>query len=207
MPTLATRGNSASTNYSSNFTGDADALDGSVIVKPNVVFAVGTGATASVGNNGSVTFADCIQLELCNMFNENYLHYWISIIWSATADQTLFIRYILNDSIIGSNTYSNQYTLLNQASAASAARNTSTAAFTLFSNPVLFSMASGSISIYGTQGTNAKNTRALSSGVGTAGYLFEYSTTQSGTSKYNGLAIACNAGQMSGRLTVHGLAG
>lgn len=207
MPTLATRGNSASTNYSSNFTGDADALDGSVIVKPNVVFAVGTGATASISNNGSINFSNCNELQLCNMFNENYLHYWISIIWSATADQTLFIRYILNDAYVESNTYSNQYVFFNQGSAGSAVRATTTGAFTLFSNPVLFSKASGSINIYGTQRTNAKNTRALSSGVGTAGYLFEYSTTQSGTSKYNGLAIACNAGQMSGGLTVHGLAG
>lgn len=207
MPTLATRGNAASTNYSSNFIGDADALDGSVIVKPNVVSSYGTGATTVIGKNGSVSFANCIQLELYNMFNENYLHYWISIIWSATVDQTLFIRYILNDSIIESNTYSNQTVLFNQGSAASAVRNTSTGAFTLYSNPVLLSKASGSINIYGTQRANAKNSRALSSGVGSAGYLLEYSNTESGTSKYNGLVIGCNAGQMSGTLTVHGLAG
>jgi len=207
MPTLSTRGNSAPTSISSNFTGDADALDGSIIVKPNVVFAVGTGATASISNNGSINFSNCIELQLCNMFNENYLHYWISIIWSATADQTLFIRYILNDTYIESNTYSHQYVLFYQGSAGSAVRATTTGAFTLFSNPVYFSKASGSINIYGTQRANAKNARALSSGVGTAGYLFEYSTTQSGTSKYNGLAITCNAGQMSGTLTVHGLAG
>ena len=68
-------------------------IDGHHLITPTTVAKTGTGSTATINTNGSVTFLSCATLSLNGVFSADYDNYMIVARHSTTADYSWNIRF------------------------------------------------------------------------------------------------------------------
>lgn len=120
MPSLASKANSSSGNFSLRYDGDADTLDGAVILRPDSIHVFGTGATGNITRTGAITFDNIQSIRVNNVYNSNYhtyiiylkstllfqsgfsslLYYWNTLneTESTTGYRTQSVNYVLDQS-------------------------------------------------------------------------------------------------------------
>jgi hypothetical protein len=176
--------------------------NGLVVMTPTSVAKTGTGSTATINSDGSVTFAACETLSLNGVFTSSYDNYMITIRISSSADQTGLGRLRSAGTDASGSNYTRQY-LLGNSTTISADRETSQTTFragstssNLRGGDTLFMFGP-----YLSQPTAMRQVTIYSS---SGGMTIDAASTHSLSSSYDGLTLLYSPNNATGLITVFG---
>jgi hypothetical protein len=185
----------------------AEPLGGMVLMTPTSATATGTGSSATIGINGSVTFSSCATLSLNGVFNTDYDNYMISMRYKSSAN---VIQLQARFRTAGTDASGSNYTIQSlNASSTSVTGSRSTSQTSAFMGQADDDNLSGEmIYIYGpflSQPTAWRNTNVMGNSGGT---IYDFAGTHSLSTSYDGLTLIGEAGfLLSGLVAVYGLVG
>ena len=160
-----------------------------------------TGTSATISENGSVSFSDITNLLLNGTFSSNYYNY--AIVVSATASiKTGFAVRLASSSVVETGGDYASHRLLASASSLTATRFSPSGSWV--SNDVDLG-ANASISfLYGPNLAQPTAIRVLTASSFNSAYLADYTGTHSLLTAYDGLEISAAYG-CTGRIAVYGM--
>lgn len=178
--------------------------NGLVIIQPPSVTTTGTGATATINSNGSVTCSSCVTLNLNNIFTSAYDNYTIVVNGNSSVDYyALQGRYLLD----GSNSpvlsdYSQEY-LYASDTFIIPSRDT----LSYFEmNSLTNTYYSGFIMhVYGPYLNQPTAYRTITMYGGTGAAMYDRAGTNALSTAFSGLQMFISSGTFSGLVAVYGM--
>jgi phosphate-selective porin len=205
MPVIASRGNSPAVAFGFGSAVDVpEILGGMVLMTPTS--ATGTGSSATIGTNGSVTFSSCVTLSLNGVFNTDYDNYMIVIRQDLNTVDNMVIRLRSSGTDATGSNYTRQ-TLFANSTAVTAGRATESSAIVNAGYNV--QRIGTTIHMFGpflSQPTAIRSANAMDSS--SAG-IYDIVSTHSLSTSYDGFTLFAQggAGVFNGRVSVCGLVG
>jgi hypothetical protein len=185
------------------------AKNGLILLTPTTVDKTGTGSTATINANGSVTFGSCTALSLNGVFSSTYDNYRVvmrATTSGASIDANMRIRLRLSGTDSTDTTLYNDQYLDANSTTISAARNTTlgywTAGFMESSSPLGSGLV---IDFYGPNLVQPTAFRAVTSSDRTNAYFYDSAGTHEGSTSYDGLTFTAGSGSLGGLVCVYGL--
>ena len=178
---------------------------GMVLMRPSSIAF--SGVTASITVNGSVSFSAVDSLSLNGVFTSAYDNYMIVARTSSSTGGEMYFRMRTSgtDSTTG---YTWQY-LYATGTSVSGLRGTS-ATVGYFSGLDSTLRDGNTLYLYGpnlTQPTAARCVAAYSGYAGSGAGVYDFVTTHSPSSSYDGVTISLSSGTITGLVSVYGLGG
>lgn len=179
--------------------------NGLILITPTSVDKTGTGSTATINTNGSVTFATCTALSLNGVFTANYDNYMI-VMRSLGSDNFRIIYGRLRTS--GTNAtstadYNYQY-LSVDGTTVSAARSTNEGLWNLGWSSATW--RSGLVmNIYGPYLSQPTAFRTVTVDSQTNAYIYDNAGTHELSTSYDGITIYPSANTFTGLVAVYGM--
>lgn len=176
-----------------------------VIMRPTSIVVAGGGTeTASIRAAGGVEFANAESLSLNGVFTSDYDDYMIVVRSLANTDQDLNLRLRLSGTDATGTDYTRQQLSANNTSVAGA-RSTSQTSMQI--GVVSDEQRSGSTTyIYGPALAQPTAARAVDSSGYLNAYIVDEASTHSLSTAYDGFTIYLSSGNLTGLITVYGLA-
>lgn len=181
-------------------------VDGHHLITPTSVAKTGTGSTATINTNGSVTFSSCETLSLNGVFSADYDNYIIIARSYNGSTSSLNVELRLRSSgtdASGSN-YTWQWIEANGTSVSGL--RTSSTTQTRIGLYLETSKQQGAVAwVYGPYLTQPTAFRGIAAGAYLGGYLIDYASTHSLSTSYDGVTfLPSSAGAFSGLVCVYG---
>lgn len=173
------------------------------LVTPTSVDKTGTGSTATVNTNGSVTFSSCTTLSLNGVFTSNFDNYMIVSLETGTAgSEAVLYRLRSSFSDASATNYTNQYI--------SAHTTSITGSRTTSENRGIFKNIDagrdgGVLYIYGPGLTQPTVSRSVNVNTLDSARLVDYVTTHGLSTNYDGITFLPVSATISGLVCVYGL--
>jgi hypothetical protein len=178
-------------------------INGLVVMTPTSVAKTGTGSTATINANGSVTFSSCATLQLNGIFNSTYDNYMISTrIVGSNGNDALYLRFASGGTVTTDSNYTFQYVSALSTSVVGGRFGSQSAA--RVGNTDNSQRDGDTVFIFGpnlSQPTALRNVNTY--GFGNAG-IVNFASTHSTASSYDGIWLQSGAGTFTGLLTVFG---
>lgn len=176
------------------------------LITPTSITVVGSGSSASVVGLGSVDFSAVTSLSLNGVFSAEYDNYMISMRGVVSSgDLGIQMRMRLSGTDATGTNYTHQR-LLAQSTTVSGVRSTSqTAAIvglwsaTLRNGDTAF--------VYGPNLAQPTAFRGVNAGTASSASIFDYASTHSLSTAYDGCTLFVGANNMTGNVAVYGLRG
>lgn len=180
--------------------------NGLILLTPTSVAKTGTGSTATINTNGSVSFSACETLSLNGVFSADYDNYMI-VLWTNQAvasDSDIHFRLRAAGTDSTSTADYNRQLLQANGTTISASRSTN-AGFWLagYSHQDYQNGLVGHI--YGPYLTQPTAYRTSAASSLTGALLADFCGTHEQSTSYDGLTIRLNANSFTGRVAVYGL--
>ena len=180
--------------------------NGLILIKPTSATATGTGSSATISANGSVSFSSCEILSLNGVFSADYDNYMV-VMWTNQAvasDSDINFRLRASGADSTSNSVYNRQLLQANSIAVTSARVTDSGWWLAgYSHQDYRNGLVGYIyGPYLAQPT-AYRTSAVSSLNG--GLLADFCGTHEQSTSYDGLTVRLNANLFTGRIAVYGM--
>jgi hypothetical protein len=176
--------------------------NGLVMRTPTSIVAEGSGQTATINPDGSVSYAGCSVISLNGVFTSTYDNYVIAMRFIGTsASQNLTARLRLSGTDSTAANYTRQV-LYAQSTSATAVRHTGYTGFYIGLSDTSYSGFSAYL--FGpalAQPTAARGSTASGSG---GAYIWEEACTHSLSTAYDGITFFASAGNLSGLISVFG---
>jgi len=204
MPLIATKGNAGAFAY--GFTaGAGEVIGGMVLVTPTSVTKTGTGSTATISANGSVTFSSCSSVSLNGIFTTDYDAYMIMARDAGSADSWhMRLRASGTDETTGYTRAQITVDGISQTAGQSSLGYWQAAII----GYTAVAQNGASIMMYGpflAEPTSARSWSALASG---SAYLVDRSYIHDASTSYDGLTFTTTTtGVIAGTVSVYGLVG
>lgn len=176
-------------------------VNGLVTMTPTSVAKTGTGSTATINTNGSVTFSTCATLSLNGVFTSSYDNYMVAVrsVGSGLASLQIRLRASGTDNSTTSSYVAQELTAV--GTTISAVRNTTTAGYVGSSTST---QREGHIFyLFGPQLSQATAYRTVSVSGNISASIYDYAGTHNQATSYDGFTIICS-GTFSGLMTVYG---
>ena len=206
MPIVATRGNAGAFAYGFTAGAAGEVLGGMVLITPTSVDKTGTGSTATIGTNGSVSFSSCVTLSLNGVFNTDYDNYMIVMrnTLSLGGVQIYFRWRVSGSDNSTANSYVRQYVEANGASVG-AGRNTSDLASVTYTdageNGIMWN-------VYGPYLAQPTAYRTVTMSSANTVRIQDYAGTHNQSTSYDGFTLFPQSSySMTGLISVYGLVG
>jgi hypothetical protein len=210
MPIVATRGNAGAFAYGLTAGGAPEVLGGMVLMTPTSVDKTGTGSTATIGTNGSVTFSSCTTVSLNGVFNTDYDNYMLVCWFKGVAGDgvNLSTRFRASGSDNSSSSYTHQYLAANGTTVAGS-RNTSQTSVDNHGYSAGSTRPAGIVMyLYGPWLAQPTAGREIEIRTFADASINDNAFTFSGSNQFDGLTfIDSTASNMSGLVSVYGLVG
>lgn len=175
-------------------------VNGLVTMTPTSVTKTGTGSTATINTNGSVTFSSCATLALDGVFSSSYDNYMIIMRHSSSTNEAIKIQFRLSGGTASTNAYIVE-DLDVKSTTVSASRATAASSAGLFStSDTLKSCGVGYI--FGPRLTQPTAWRGCSMYAYLNASIEDWAGTHSVSDAYDGIIF--NASSLSGLVTVYG---
>lgn len=176
-----------------------------VLVTPTSVAVTGTGSSATIGANGSVTFSSAATLSLNGVFSADYDNYIISCFYSQTSESYLRLRFRASGADNSSSLYSNQFILIYNTLASQNRQNSDDKGIIAINRTA--NKTSSCTNVYGPFlsqptawcSTTFDNFQTAS--------LFDCAGTHNNSVSYDGFTAYPDLGSASGAISVYGLVG
>ena len=179
---------------------------GGHLIMPTSVTATGTGYSATISANGSVSFSACDTLSLNGVFSADYDNYTIVARHDGTTTATVRMRLRSSGTDTAGTGYTVQ-TLEAYGSTVSAARYTAQSLFIF--GPVANTERGGHIiNVYGPFLAQPTSARCVSTGPWSAafpGYMIDSANAHSGSTSFDGCTLMLSGGAFTGRVAVYGM--
>lgn len=177
------------------------AKPGMVLLKPTSIAHAGT--SASIGANGQVTFTAVTSLSLNGVFSATYDNYVVSLRHNGSADTGIALRMRASGTDATGNNYTFQL-LSADGTAVSASRTSSTNLGVI--GIVSIAQRGGDVSyVYGPFLAQPTAVRTVSARSVIDAAIYDYATTHSLSTSYDGFTAFPASGNMTGALQVYGL--
>ena len=178
-------------------------VDGHHLITPTSVAKTGTGSTATINTNGSVTFSSCATLSLNGVFSADYDNYIIIMRHVGTATSTtLEGRLRSSGTDASASNYTRQYLLADSTSVTGARESTQTA---FRCGVATATQRSGDIyQIYGPFLEAPTAMRNINAAGTNSAYILDAANTHSLSTSYDGFSIIPASGTLSGLVCVYG---
>jgi hypothetical protein len=178
--------------------------NGLILLTPTTIAYTGTSATISA--NGSVTFANCTALSLNGVFSADYDNYQIvmNFFGGAGSSQQVFYR-LRNSGVDATATdYTWQSLLANHTSISSVRTTSTNYGYMVVAGVDAWSGCIGNI--YGPYLSQPTASRSVnSSSLSTGSVIWDFATTHSLSSSYDGISLIPGGDHISGRVAVYGM--
>lgn len=183
-------------------------VNGLVTMTPTSVAKTGTGSTATINTNGSVTFSTCATLSLNGVFTSSYDNYMISVRWqpASSASSVLDMRLRASGTDNSSSLYTTQY-LAVEATGVFPSRVTATASTTRWyaANTINTQRDGATFYVFGPYLSQATAIRGISVYGLTSGSLYDFAGTHNSATAYDGFTIYHdNSSTLTGLISVYG---
>lgn len=181
---------------------------GAGIVKPTTVDKTGTGSSATINTNGSVTFSTCTALSLNGIFTSTYDNYMIVC---RVSHNTTTANYVINSRLRTSGTDAtstsdyNTQTLIASSTSITAARTTADGFWK--TSRVIDSPNWGGfiVNLYGPFLSQPTAFRTISADTSSDASIYDAAGTHELSTSYDGITIYPTGVSLSGLVCVYGL--
>ena len=178
-------------------------IDGHHLITPTSVAKTGTGSTATINTNGSVTFSSCATLSLNGVFSADYDNYIIVLLTKATTAGTAPYMTLRASGTNSSTGYTNQYILADSTSV-TGSRATGANYFdpiylrstTLYQGLVTY--------FYGPYLAQPTAIRSISASALSSADIFDEASTHSVSTAYDGFTYTMSSSTFTGLVCVYG---
>lgn len=178
-------------------------VDGHHLITPTSVAKTGTGSTATINTNGSVTFSSCETLSLNGVFSADYDNYMIVIRHLSTLNGST-IRARLRASGTDNTTASSYVDQFLDSDSATVSGARATRDYWAFA-PADDSQRSGTVAnIYGPYLAQPTAFRTVSASGYSNAWLVDYAGTHNQSTAYDGISLYQATGSFGGLLAVYG---
>lgn len=179
---------------------------GLVLITPSSVTKTGTGSSATINTNGSVTFSSCLTLQLNDVFTSTYDNYRIVFRGQAAAGGSLALKWVDGTT---PNSSASAYTFqLLQVSTTSIVGSRTSADFSYVGSLGTYGPTAAVMDVYNPKLSEPTAYRSVGmwSGNGNASVqVYEYAGTHSESTTYEGIYLFDGAGSaISGLVCVYG---
>jgi len=173
------------------------------LITPTSTAKTGTGSTATINTNGSVTFSSCETLSLNGVFSADYDNYMIVARHSTTADYAWRIRFRASGTDNSTaNSYVFQY-LFGDSTSVSGARTTTN--YGQVSARGNTQRAGFVASIYGPNLAQPTAYRSVIADDYLSAAVTDYAGTHNQSTSYDGITFIASAGSFTGLVAVYGM--
>lgn len=181
-------------------------LNGLVLLKPTSVEKIGTGSTATVNANGSVTFSLCTTLSLNGVFSSEFDNYFVVINATSAGETNVLLRY-RSGTDNSETVYTNQSLLVNNTTR-TATRSTSQTSMNVLDSNSTSSESSAVAYIYGPYLAAPTACRSITANCRATlanSRLIDYASTHNRSVSYDGFSLVGASFSITGLVTVYGM--
>jgi len=175
-----------------------------VIMRPTSIVVAGAGSSASVRAAGGVEFASATSLSLNGVFTADFDDYMIVCRHTATAQQNISIR--LRDSTPSDASGSNYTTQFLQADSTTVSGGRTTYNTGYIAGQDSTARAGFTVHAYGPNLAQPTAVRSVTGRSYLSATIEDWAWTHSLSTAYVGFTLIAGAGNISGLITVYGLA-
>jgi len=175
-------------------------INGLVVITPSSIAYSGT--SASINADGSVDFSAVTSLSLNGVFTSDYDNYMISIRHLGSANAA--IRYRLRVSGEDNSTASSYTRQSINVSDTTVSTNSASDDNGLIGNSQSSNMNGDTVLFFGPYLTQRTATRSMNIKSNSGASFYDYATTHSQSTSYDGFTIYPNSGNLTGIMTVFG---
>lgn len=205
MPLVGTRGGVSARAYGFTSGSGPEVLGGMVLVAPASVDVSGTGSSATVNANGSISFTSCTSVSLNGVFTADYDNYMIVTYNTSTGSLDLSRLRVAGSDSTATTDYNDQ-NLVASSTSVSALRTTSSGYWSMWQSGSNYT-PSGTAYIYGPFLAQPTAFRSLNVD-SDAPVLRDYAGTHELSTSYDGITIYTSSTTgRSGLISVYGLVG
>lgn len=180
--------------------------NGLILITPSSVDKTGTGSTATISANGSVSFSSCETFSLNGVFSADYVNYMI-VMWTNQAvasDSDIHFRLRASGTDSTSTADYNRQLLQVNGGSITASRVTNPGFWLAgYSNQTYRNGLVGHIYAPYLAELTAYRTSAVSSSTGAL--LGDFCGTHDQSTSYDGLTVRLNSNSFTGRVAVYGM--
>lgn len=189
------------------------ATNGLVLITPTSTTVDGTGASATIGARGSVTFTSCTSLSLNGVFSSTYDNYIINLRYNSTKTSKAAITFRLRLTGIDNQTASAYVSQLLRADSTTVSGSRTTAAWGIVGAYETDQVDGVSVRegldlfVYGPNLAQATAWRSVTVNGDTGAGIDDYAGTHNQATGYDGFTILGNEGgdPLTGFIKVYGL--
>lgn len=179
---------------------------GMILMRPTSIVVAGTGATASIGVNGSVTFTSATSLSLNGVFTSAYDNYMVVMRDNSSATTQYFYRLRTAGTDASGANYTYQYIQADGTTVNGARTSSATAGWCGYSSST--QRSGQTVYLYGPNLAQPTAVRSVSVVGADSGRILDNASTHSVSTAYDGITIYPNSPTtFSGLVSVYGLGG
>lgn len=179
---------------------------GMVLMRPSSIVSTGTGASATIGTNGSVTFSTCATLSLNGVFTSGFDNYMVVMRDVSSATTQYFYRLRLAGTDASGANYTYQYIQADSTTVNGARTSSATAGWCGYSSST--QRSGQTVYLYGPNLAQPTAVRSVSVVGADSGRILDNASTHSLSTAYDGITIYPNSPvTFSGLISVYGLGG
>jgi hypothetical protein len=178
--------------------------NGLVVMTPTSTAKTGTGSTATINSNGSVTFASCATLSLNGVFTSSYDNYMLNIRWSQATNVSFIysrLRASGTDSTATTD-YNHQY-ISAVGTAISGGRLTGDGFWTVAYSSTTYRNGM-SMFLFGPKLSSPTAFRSVAVDSLGGGNIYDVAGTHELSTSYDGITLYPSQNSISGLVTVFG---
>ena len=174
-----------------------------VLIKPTSISHSGT--SASIGENGQVTFTAITSLPLNGVFSADFDNYMVSIrhVHTVAGGPAITLRMRLSGSDATGSNYVIQY--ISAASTSVTAERRTSQNSALIAQADATQRSGDQYLIYGPFLAQPTAFRSVTVSGNSSAYLFDIAGTHSLSTSYDGFTLAVSSGNLTGALQVYGI--
>lgn len=174
------------------------------LITPTSVASIGTGSSATISANGSVSFSACTGLELRGVFSADYDNYQIVCRTTQSTTSDSILMFLMSGTTVNTNSNYAYQRLTASGTTVSGTRNTAQPE-TLIGYSATTQRNGVVVFVYGPYLSQPTVGRSLTADSNTSARIFDHAWSHSESVSFDGTKLTVGSGTVAGLIAVYGM--